>query len=76
MPMPRDTPAVVGHKLASQSDAAEAAGSFLDNLGKTDLATMEVHEWTNFIGYICDNYEIALKKRKMVLVEESEVIPF
>lgn len=32
------------------------AGKYLDAIGKTDLASMTVEEWSKFIEHVCKSY--------------------
>lgn len=46
-------------RRAAIEDAATCAGEFLDELGKTDLATLTPEEWINFIATVCVSYDDA-----------------
>jgi hypothetical protein len=52
-------------------DAGDAAGSYLDQIGKTDLATLDEVEWVAFQRIHLDTFGKALAKRL-----ESDEAPF
>lgn len=33
-------------------------GEYLDSLGKTDLATLTLDEWKEFLSVVCLNYDV------------------
>lgn len=43
--------------------AGEAAGQYLDKIGKTDLASLELHEWRKFCQTMIDAFGDDLAKR-------------
>jgi len=40
----------------ARARAGDAAGRYLDDLGKTDLATLKPEEWAKFCMTMCDTY--------------------
>lgn len=43
-------------------DGGNAAGEYLDQLGKTDLAELEPHEWNHFLGVVLQGYAASMRK--------------
>jgi hypothetical protein len=44
-------------------DAGDKAGAYLDEIGKTDLATLTATEWHTFLEQVIAGYRAALKGR-------------
>jgi len=44
------------YELKAVEAGGEAAGSYLDDLGRTDLAALELHEWTEFLRRFLNGY--------------------
>jgi hypothetical protein len=44
------------HELAAMAMASDAAGAFIDSLGKTDMARWTPQQWHQFIETICGGY--------------------
>lgn len=51
-------------------DGGNAAGAYLDEIGKTDLADLEPHEWSRFLSLVMTGYADSM--REMVRTE----VPF
>jgi hypothetical protein len=49
-------------ELATQAGGAEA-GQYLDQIGKTDLATLDEREWQTFLRRLVSGYRVALKTK-------------
>jgi Family of unknown function (DUF6511) len=64
------------HEIGAMYDAAEKGGEFLNNLGKTDLATMDRNEWMQFIDSVCTGYVDAIRSRTGLSVRTDELVPF
>lgn len=63
-------------RKAAIEDAATCAGEFLNELGKTDLATLTPEEWINFIATVCVSYDDAydaIQGRKEAAKATAEV---
>jgi archaellum component FlaD/FlaE len=41
------------HEIAAIMATSDPAGAYLENIGKTDLATMSQDEWMNFLEVVC-----------------------
>ena len=48
------------HEIAAIQAASEPAGEYLEELGKTDLATLEEHEWLTFLEVVITAYQSKL----------------
>lgn len=55
----------------SLSDAGEAAGGYLESIGKTDLAQLEPEEWIAFLKTVLFSYEAKMRERLL-----SHAAPF
>jgi Family of unknown function (DUF6511) len=64
------------HEIGAMYDAAEKGGEFLNNLGKTDLATMTQDEWMQFVESVCTGYVDAIRSRTGLSVRTDELVPF
>lgn len=43
-------------------DGGNAGGSYLDEIGKTDLATLEPDEWSRFLGVVLKGYADSMRE--------------
>lgn len=48
---------------AARDDAGEMAGSYLDSIGKTDLATLTADEWATLLHQVIVGFEASLRRR-------------
>jgi Family of unknown function (DUF6511) len=64
------------HEIGAMLDAADKGGEFLNNLGKTDLATMTQDEWMQFVDSVCTGYVDAIRSRTGLSVRTDELVPF
>lgn len=64
------------HEIGAMRDAAGRGGEFLNNLGKTDLATMDQNEWMQFVESVCTGYVDAIRSRTGFSVRTDELVPF
>lgn len=55
-------------------NAGHKAGAFLDKIGKTDLATLTVDQWKEFVTTACDAYCASFAEHNYYMLEEE--IPF
>ena len=53
------------HEVAAMRRAGDAAGEFIDALGRTDMATWSPAEWTSFIDVICGGYVDSLIEQQI-----------
>jgi Family of unknown function (DUF6511) len=51
------------YELGAAREAGNQGGAFLDELGKTDLATLDGEEWSEFLRRIITGFEITMRKR-------------
>lgn len=68
--MTRNAPMTSAHERAAIIVGGDAAGGYLDRLGKTDLATMTEEEWREFCKVL---FEATCAEMKRVADDE---IPF
>lgn len=70
------------NEQAAMDAASNAAGEYLESLGKTDLAQLEVSEWNSFIESVVTGYtdrlrELAEQDQKQVqTVTNTQCPPF
>ena len=62
---------LVAYEKKAALSAGDAAGQFLDEIGKTDLAAMSQDEWHEFLGHIVLGYQSELQR----MIQEDEA-PF
>jgi hypothetical protein len=43
-------------------DGGNAGGSYLDEIGKTDLAQLEPEEWSTFLGLVLQGYADSMRE--------------
>jgi hypothetical protein len=43
-------------------DGGNAGGAFLDEIGKTDLASLDEHEWSRFLGIVLQGYADSMRE--------------
>ncbi len=43
-------------------DGGNAGGEYLDSIGKTDLAELEPHEWSRFLGLVMTGYADSMRE--------------
>lgn len=43
-------------------EGGNAAGEYLDSIGKTDLAELEQHEWNHFLGIVLQAYADGMRE--------------
>lgn len=43
-------------------DGGNAGGEYLDELGKTDLATLDPEEWSRFLGLVMTGYADSMRE--------------
>ncbi len=55
------------HEVAAMRRAGDAAGEFIDALGRTDMATWSPAEWTSFIDVICGGYVDSLIEQQIAI---------
>jgi hypothetical protein len=53
------------HELAAMHRAGNAAGEFIDALGRTDMAQWTPTEWVNFVETICGAYVDSLIEQQI-----------
>jgi hypothetical protein len=51
------------YEIGAMLEAGSKAGSYLDQLGKTDLAQLDAGEWREFLRLIVTGYERALRRK-------------
>lgn len=51
------------YELGATREAGNQAGAFLDEIGKTDLATLDSDEWSEFLRRIITGFEATIRKR-------------
>lgn len=54
-------------ELAAMRRAGDAAGEFIDALGRTDMATWSPAEWSSFIDVICGSYVDSLIEQQIAI---------
>jgi hypothetical protein len=55
------------HEVAAMRRAGDAAGEFIEALGRTDMATWSPAEWTSFIDVICGGYVDSLIEQQIAI---------
>lgn len=65
---PRD---LDSYEAFSLSDAGDAAGEYLESIGKTDLASLEREEWLKLLKTVLETYSEKMKERLL-----SHAAPF
>lgn len=55
------------HELAAMRRAGDAAGEFIDALGRTDMATWSPAEWGSFVETICGGYVDSLIEQQIAV---------
>jgi len=55
------------HELAAMRRAGEAAGEFIDAVGRTDMARWTPAEWSSFVETICGAYVDALIEQQIAI---------
>jgi len=55
------------HELAAMRRAGEAAGEFIDAVGRTDMARWTPAEWNSFVETICGAYVDALIEQQIAI---------
>lgn len=51
------------HEIGAALAGGEAAGMYLDEIGKTDIATLDGDEWRHFLKLIVTTFEVTMRKR-------------
>jgi hypothetical protein len=59
--MPTET--LDAFEIGAVLEAGTQAGSYLEEIGKTDLAALDASEWRNFLRRIIVGYERALRRK-------------
>lgn len=55
------------HELAAMRRAGDAAGEFIDALGRTDMAQWTPTEWVSFVETICGAYVDSLIEQQIAI---------
>ncbi len=55
------------HELVAMRRAGDAAGEFIDALGRTDMAKWSPAEWTSFVETICGGYVDSLIEQQIAV---------
>ncbi len=55
------------HELAAMRHAGNAAGEFIDALGRTDMAQWTSTEWVSFVETICGAYVDSLIEQQIAI---------
>jgi len=55
------------HELAAMRRSGDAAGEFIDALGRTDMATWSPAEWSSFVETICGAYVDSLIEQQIAV---------
>lgn len=50
------------YEQRARDEAGEAAGAYLDKLGKTDLASLTETEWRAFLDQVLVGFEASLRR--------------
>lgn len=53
--------------ITALEHSSDAAGKFLETLGKTDLRTMTKREWMDFLTIICQTYRLKFDESQLEL---------
>lgn len=56
-------------ELAAMANASNCAGEYIENLGKTDMASWSSDEWATFIEVVCGGYVDSLVKQQAEAME-------
>jgi hypothetical protein len=56
-------PELDAYELGAAREAGNQAGAFLDEIGKTDLATLDGEECSEFLRRVVTGFEITMRKR-------------
>lgn len=59
--MPKDQ--LDAYELGAIREAGNQAGAFLDEINKTDLATLDGDEWSEFLRRVVVGFEVTMRKR-------------
>ena len=51
------------HEKKALVEAGHAGGDFLDRIGKTDLATLNERQWTDFLGTVLRGFEASMRRQ-------------
>lgn len=57
----------ISFDITALEHSSEAAGKFLETLGKTDLRTMTKREWMDFLTIICQTYRLKFDEEQSKL---------
>lgn len=52
-------------EIAAMGQAGDAAGAYIDTVGRTDMATYTPEEWSGFIAAVCGAYVDALMQQQI-----------
>ncbi len=55
------------HELAAMRRAGDAAGEFIDALGRTDMAAWSPAEWVSFVETLCGAYVDSLIEQQIAI---------
>jgi len=55
------------HELAAMRRAGEAAGEFIDAVGRTDMARWTPAEWSSFVETVCGAYVDSLIEQQIAI---------
>lgn len=53
--------------LTALECSSEAAGRYLETLGKTDLRTLTKREWMDFLTVVCQTYRLRFDESQLAL---------
>jgi hypothetical protein len=59
--MPRNL--LDAHELGAMLEAGNAAGEYLETLGRTDMAILEPEQWREFLRLLLTGYEQVLRRK-------------
>jgi hypothetical protein len=56
-----------GHEAIARKVAGEKAGAYLDEIGKTDLASLTIEEYFAFVEHVITGFEEEMRRRILQL---------
>jgi hypothetical protein len=59
MPQPR----LDAYEIGAALEAGNEAGAFLDEIGKTDMATLDGDEWREFLRRVIVGFENSMRRK-------------
>jgi hypothetical protein len=59
--MPQET--LNAYEIGAALEAGNAGGAFLDEIGKTDLETLDGNEWREFLRRVITGFEQTMRQR-------------